>query len=95
MNSLYGAERLRQERLLMIPPEKTKNILREIVAWIRDDPQPLRTATPSSFGFSAIWSARSTRTIYIARTIHYDLGTPAYAWWGGVRLSTDMVLIPQ
>ena len=24
MNSLYGAERLRQERLLMIPPEKTK-----------------------------------------------------------------------
>ena len=49
MNSLYGAERLRHERLLMIPPEKTKNILREIVAWIRDDPQPLRTAyQPSS-----------------------------------------------
>ena len=83
------------ERLLMVPQEKDKNILRGIVEWIRDDPQPLRTATPSSSGFSAIWSARSTRTIYMARTIHYDLGTPAYAWRGGVRLSNDTVLIPQ
>ncbi len=72
------------ERLLMVPQEKDKNILRGIVEWIRDDPQPLRTATPSSFGFSAIWSARSTRTIYrhvqLGHVCPTEIARGPYTW---------------